>query len=76
MDTWYILEDGTPGDPAEIAADENGVLRHKDGRAVAIGDHGNPRSRGMTAEEVAEARKEVKPEKPAGSYKTRESKAR
>lgn len=74
MDTWYVLEDGSPGDPAEVSPDEAGVLRHKDGRAVAIGAHGNPRSRGMSADDIAAAR-EVKPEKPKGGYKTRESKA-
>lgn len=44
-ETWYILEDGSLGDPHEIAPDDSGVLRHRDGRAVAYGPHG-PRSRG------------------------------
>ena len=44
MATWYVLEDGSVGDPSLISSDKDGVLRHKDGRAVAYAPHG-PRSR-------------------------------
>lgn len=75
METWYILEDGAPGDPFEIAPGDDGVLRHRDGRAVAYAPHG-PRSRGVTAEEVEAYRtREVEAEKPKRAYKTREAKA-
>ncbi len=48
-DTWFVLDDGSVGDPSEIAPDKAGVLRHKDGRAVAMAPHG-PRTRGVDAE--------------------------
>lgn len=49
METWYIMEDGSAGDPREIALSDDGILRHKDGRAVAYAPHG-PRSRGVAPE--------------------------
>lgn len=50
-ETWYVLEDGSSANPNEVAPDERGVLRHKDGMAVAIGAHGNHRSRGVDVDE-------------------------
>lgn len=89
-ETWYVLEDGSCGDPAEVTAGPDGRLRHRDGRAVAYAPHG-PRSRGVDAEaERAKAKamaagdgddaagyadREAKPERPKRAYKTRESKA-
>jgi hypothetical protein len=35
-ETWYVLEDGNVADPADVAYDKNGVLRHRDGVAVAM----------------------------------------
>lgn len=35
METWYVLEDGTPVAPEDVAPDEKGQLVTKDGRAVA-----------------------------------------
>lgn len=63
-ETWYVLEDGTPADPNEVAPDDAGVLRHASGAPVALGPHG-PRSRGMSAEEVEAARGKAKPGKKA-----------
>lgn len=58
-ETWYVMEDGTSGDPREIAPGADGVLRHKDGRAVAYKPHG-PRSRGVDPdEERAKAKPKV-----------------
>lgn len=76
METWYILEDGSCGDPREIKPDADGVLRHKDGRAVAYATHG-PRSRGVDpeSERAKYKTREVKAETPKRTYKTRESKA-
>lgn len=54
-ETWYVLEDGTVGDPREISRDKNDVLRHKDGRAVAYGPHG-PKSRGCVDAEAERAK--------------------
>ena len=68
MQTWYIMEDGTPGDPALIGPGKDGLLRHADGRAVAVGPHGY-RSRGMSAEDIAALTEKR-------TYKTREAKAR
>ena len=76
-ETWFVMDDGSLGDPHEIAPDASGRLRHRDGRAVAYGPHG-PRSRGHVdakAERAKAAQKEMKPDEPKRSYKTRESKA-
>jgi hypothetical protein len=48
---WYILETGAVADPLDVV-DDGGVLRHKDGRAVAYKPHG-PRARMVSAEEIA-----------------------
>jgi hypothetical protein len=48
-ETWYVLEDGSFGDPREVAPDDKGVLRHKNGAAVAVGPHG-PKSSGVDVE--------------------------
>lgn len=45
-ETWYVMEDGSCGDPREIAPDKHGRLVHKDGRKVAYAPHG-PRSRSV-----------------------------
>lgn len=53
-ETWYVMEDGSLGDPRQIAEDASGVLRHRDGRAVAYGMYG-PRSRGGVDAEAERA---------------------
>ena len=45
-ETWYVMEDGSAADPREIAWDDRGGLRHRDGRAVACAPHG-PRTRSV-----------------------------
>jgi len=50
METWYVMEDGSVADPREVVNDSTGVLRHKDGRAVAYAPHG-PRTRGVDPDE-------------------------
>lgn len=62
-ETWYVMEDGSAGDPREIAPDEKGVLRHKDGRAVAYAAHG-PRSRSVDPEQERRKAKVAVPAKP------------
>jgi hypothetical protein len=78
-ETWYVLESGKTADPNEVAPDENGVLRHAGGEAVAIGPHG-PRSRSVDPDEERAAaeppKKEMTPEQPKRGYKTREIKGR
>lgn len=74
-DTWYILENGNPANPDECAPDDDGVLRHKSGAAVATRG-GAYASRGMSPEEIAALGKDVKPEAPKRGYKTREIKGR
>lgn len=70
-ETWYVMEDGSCGDPREIAAGADGVLRHTDGRAVAYRPDGvTPRSRGVDADS---ARKDMQPAQPGPGYMTRES---
>lgn len=48
-ETWYILEDGSAAHPHAVKHDAHGVLRHKDGRAVAYAPHG-PRTRSVDPE--------------------------
>jgi hypothetical protein len=73
METWYVMADGTYANPADIVTDDAGRLVHRDGRGVAYGPHG-PRSRGMSAEEVASYRTVIAaPEKPVRGYKTRKA---
>lgn len=81
-ETWYVLEDETVADPRDVARDDEGVLRHSDGRAVATRPDGVPRSRGVDTEAVGAQQekttadsKDMKPEKPKRGYRTRETKA-
>lgn len=55
LETWFIMEDGSVGDPMDIAPGDDGVLRHSDGRSVAYGPHG-PRSRGCVDAEAERAK--------------------
>lgn len=51
-ETWYVMEDGSCGDPREISEGAGGILRHKDGRAVSYRPDGvTPRSRGVNVDE-------------------------
>ena len=81
IETWYLLTDGAYADPSECSTGDDGVLRHASGREVVMREVPNvPHSRSVDPdEERAKAKKDAKqvtPEKPAGSYKTRESRAR
>lgn len=89
-ETWYVMEDGSFGDPREVRLDKDGQLAHKDGRKVAYAPHG-PRTRSIDpdrakAKAQPKARsdepkadeadvKDIKPEEPKRGYRTRESKA-
>lgn len=79
METWYLMADGSAGDPREVAPDAKGVLCHKDGRKVAYREHG-PRSISVDPdEERSKAKpkaKEMKPDEPKRTYATRDVKAR
>jgi hypothetical protein len=46
IETWYVLADGRVADPNHVTPDAQGVLRHQDGVAVALGPHG-PSSRSV-----------------------------
>lgn len=84
-ETWYVLEDGEVADPAEVTADKDGVLRHKDGTAVKMRDSGVPFSRGVddpdqererrkkkvTKEDNVPRVREIKPTPVRGTYNTR-----
>lgn len=74
-ETWYVLEDGSNADPREVAPDKSGVLRHKNGVAVAIGGHGNPRSTGVDVEAERKSPRPEKPEREAKSPHNRQVKA-
>jgi hypothetical protein len=81
-DTWYVLEDGSSADPADVAPDESGKLMHKSGLAVAMRGQ-VPSTRGVDPdEERAKARpkpkptsKDMKSESSKPGYSTRESKS-
>ncbi len=82
-ETWYVMEDGSCGDPREIGPDKDGKLVHSDGRKVAYAPHG-PRSRGVEVDadpvkkspaKTTQEKREAKPEEGKTGYKTRESKA-
>ena len=67
QETWYVLEDGSNADPCEVAPDKKGVLRHKDGQAVAMhATLGIPISRGVDPDKEqrknAKAKPKVEPE--------------
>lgn len=53
--TWYRLVDGTQADPNDCAPGEDGVLRHKNGLAVALHEDGTPQSVGRDAVEGGNA---------------------
>ncbi len=75
-DTWYVLEDGSSISPGEVAPDDKGILRGSNGMAVAIGSHGNPRSRGVEVDEDGKLiNAEQKPSAKKPVVKDREVKA-
>lgn len=66
---WYILEDGSVADPADVAVDKSGILTHKDGRGVSYKPSG-PRARMVSADEIAAYRKrDLKDEEPEEDVK-------
>lgn len=75
-ETWYVLEDGSAANPADVAPDDDGFLRHKDGRSVAMRGQ-TPRSVGVEVDERAATPpdKDLTPEPAKKTYKTREAKA-
>lgn len=59
----YLLQDGTHADPKDVSRGKDGVLRHKNGLAVALYENGEPQSIRADAEynknvEAANAGKE------------------
>lgn len=54
--TWYRLEDGTQADPDDVSPDEKGVLRHKNGTAVAIRGNGAPLTSGARDKQAPASR--------------------
>ncbi|MFZ4605162.1 MAG: hypothetical protein ACOYM5_02790 [Caulobacter sp.] len=80
-ETWYLLEDGSVVDPNDVAPDETGALRHKDGVAVAMrGDA--PSSRGVDLDEnrlmigAEPGSAEMTAAPPKKAYTTRESRSK
>lgn len=66
IETCYVLEDGSVAHPRDVSRDAKGVLRHKDGRAVAMRRPNVPRTRGVDL-------KDMRPQQSAPGYLTRES---
>lgn len=73
-ETWYVLEDGSVVNPSEVAHDEQGILRHSSGVAVAMRGQA-PSSRGVDLDDLPSEAKDMKPAAAGRKYKTRESKA-
>ncbi len=60
-ETWYVLEDGTAGDPQDIAPNAKGVLMHKNGIPVQLRANGVPLTSGVdVAAERAKAAQNAK----------------
>jgi len=63
-ETWYVLEDGTYASPADCSPDKAGVLKHSDGRKVAMrGDVPSSRSVDPDEERAKAAKAAKKPAK-------------
>lgn len=61
-ETWYVLEDDSPANPAECSVGEDGVFRHKGGVAVKMRNADTPMSRGVDIDpDAAPASSEVSP---------------
>lgn len=85
-ETWYVMADGSVGDPRDVRPGADGVLRHKNGTAVDYRPHG-PRSRmvdpAVERAKVAASRvrataseaRDMKPAAASATYRTRETKA-
>lgn len=83
METWFIMEDGSYGDPREISPQKDGVLRDKKGMAVAMRAEladPVPRTVEVDPEEVrAKAKpkaREMNAAEQRPGYTTRESRSR
>lgn len=55
MKDQYLLQDGTYADPKDCSEGKDGVLRHKNGLAVAKGENGEPMTLSKTTELNAKA---------------------
>lgn len=75
-ETWYVLEDGTVADPSKCAPDSSGRLACGGVPVKMRGDVYHSRSIDPD-EEAAKSKpkgRDMKPEDPKPSYKTRETK--
>lgn len=52
-ETWYVLEDGTPVHPRDVAPNADGALAHKSGLVAMRPDGETPRSRSVDVDESA-----------------------
>lgn len=50
-ETWYVLEDGTYGDPKDVAPGQKGCLVHKNGLAVKMRAPDVPLTSGVDVDE-------------------------
>jgi hypothetical protein len=69
---WYVLEDGTLGDPRDVAPDHVGNLKHKSGKRLAM-DGDVPSTREVDPQAHA---KDMRAEEAPRPYRTRETKAK
>lgn len=73
-ETWYVMEDGSVGDPRDISYNADGKLAHKDGRMVAYASHG-PRTRGIDPDEERSKRGKSKSDSTPKSTDTKDIRA-
>lgn len=73
---WYVLEDGTLGDPRDVAPDRVGNLKHKSGKRIAMDDGDVPSTREVDppARVSVATPKDMRAEDDPPRYKTREVK--
>lgn len=74
--TWYVLEDGSTVDPSDVAPDDAGILRHKDGAAVAMRGQTHS-SRGVDLDEEGKMidSKQMRPGQSGAGYLDRQMQA-
>lgn len=71
-ETWYVMEDGSLSDPADVVTREDGRLMRGDGALVAMrGDVPSSRSVDPELERAAYSTRDMQPGRRRDGYRTR-----